>query len=159
MHKQLCKDSAICRSGLPDYLITMRKPGENMEPISHPNGLEEFHGDNSPTKGVLSHERWRRYASPVWMDINQTDTLQYSSAREEKDERHICPLQLDTIRRGLHLWTNPGDLVLSPFAGIGSEGYVALEMGRQFIGMELKESYFKQAVNNLRNIKKQGILI
>lgn len=130
-----------------------------MEPISHPNGLEEFHGDNSPTKGVLSHERWRRYASPVWMDINQTDTLQYSSAREEKDERHICPLQLDTIRRGLHLWTNPGDLVLSPFAGIGSEGYVALEMGRQFIGMELKESYFKQAVNNLRNIKKQGILI
>lgn len=159
MHKQLCKDSSRVRAGLPDYLITMRKDGENKEPITHNEGLEIFYGENEPTKGVLSHERWRRYASPIWMDINQSDTLQHRTAREEKDERHICPLQLDTIRRGIHLYTNEGDIVLSPFAGIGSEGYVALEMGRQFIGIELKETYAAQAISNLKTVKKQGILI
>lgn len=159
MHKQLCKDSSRVRSGLPDYLITMRKDGDNEEPIKHGEGLDTFYGENEPIRGVLSHERWRRYASPVWMDINQSDTLQHRTAREEKDERHICPLQLDIIRRGLHLYTNEGDMVLSPFAGIGSEGYVALGMGRQFVGIELKESYAKQAINNLKTVKRQGILI
>ena len=92
---------------------------------------------------------WQRVASPVWMDINQSDTLQYMSARDQEDEKHICPLQLEVIRRGIMLWTNPNDIVLSPFMGIGSEGYVALEMSRRFVGVELKASYFKQAAANL----------
>ncbi len=170
MHKQLCKDSAMCRNGLPDYLITVRKPGENPEPISHPEGLTDFIGEDEPDgrKGepelkdsqkhkdismakrdpVYSHHVWRRYASPVWMDINQSRTLQKESAREEKDERHICPLQLDVIERALELWTNPNDIVLSPFAGIGSEIYSAIRMKRRGVGIELKGSYFKQAVAN-----------
>jgi DNA modification methylase len=92
---------------------------------------------------------WQRYASPVWMDINPTDTLQYRSAREHDDERHICPLQLGVIRRAMDLWSNQGDTVLSPFAGIGSEGYVALQKGRRFVGAELKASYYEQACRNL----------
>ncbi len=150
MHKQLCKDSTMCRSGLPDYLIAMRKPGENLEPVAHENGLERFAGDNPPATGNLSHERWRRYASPVWMDIRQTYTLQASPARESEDERHICPLQLDVIERALMLWSNERDVVLSPFMGIGSEGYVSIKENRKFIGIELKESYFNVAVNNLK---------
>ncbi len=136
LHKQLKKDSCMSRQGIPDYLVTMRKPGENAEPVKHTN--ESF-----PV------EQWQRYASPVWMDIDPSDTLQYRSAREDEDERHICPLQLEVIRRALRMWTNPGDTVLSPFAGIGSEGYVSLEMGRRFIGAELKESYYRQAAANL----------
>lgn len=150
MHKQLTKDSSRCRAGIPDYLIAMRKPGENPEPIPHENGLDYFVGENPPRGGVMSHEIWRRYASPVWMDINQTNTLQRESARDELDERHVCPLQLDVIERALVLWSNAGDVVLSPFAGIGSEGYQAIKMGRKFVGIELKESYYKQAVDNLR---------
>lgn len=149
MHKQLMKDSTRCRAGIPDYLVVMRKPGENPEPVAHENGLTEFIGENAPKHGNMSHEIWRRYASPVWMDINQSDTLNKTSAREERDERHICPLQLDVIARALTLWSNPGDVVLSPFAGIGSEGYQAVKMGRKFIGVELKASYFKQACLNL----------
>lgn len=136
LHKQLKKDSALSRQGIPDYLVTMRKDGENMKPISHTN--EDFPVD-----------MWQRYASPVWMDINPSDTLQYRSARDNEDERHICPLQLEVIRRAMDLWTAPNDVVLSPFMGIGSEGYVALQKGRRFIGTELKESYFNQAVKNL----------
>ena len=151
MHKQLCKDSSMSRCGIPDYLVAVRAPGENPQPIRHPDGLTEFYGENEPTSGNLSHERWRRYASPVWMDINPSNTLQKESAREHDDERHICPLQLDVIDRGIHLWSNPGDVVLSPFAGIGSEGYEALRLGRRFIGIELKKSYFDQAVKNLAN--------
>ena len=151
MHKQLCKDSALSRCGIPDYLVAVRAPGENPQPISHPDGLTEFYGENEPTSGNLSHERWRRYASPVWMDINPSNTLQKESAREHDDERHICLLQLDVIDRGIHLWSNPGDVVLSPFAGIGSEGYESLRLGRRFIGIELKKSYFDQAVKNLAN--------
>lgn len=161
-HKQIVKDSAMCGQGLPDYLITMRKPGANPEPISHPNGFTEYVGEaeepsklhitNNPKTNKFSHIIWQRYASPVWFDIRQTNTLQHRSAREHKDEKHICPLQLDVIRRALELWTNPGDTVLSPFAGIGSEGYVALESDRKFIGIELKESYFKQAAANLKQV-------
>lgn len=155
MHKQLCKDSTRCRAGIPDYLIVMRKPGDNPEPVSHEKGLESFVGENPPTKGTISHEIWRRYASPVWMDINQSNTLQKNSARDEKDERHICPLQLDVIERALILWSNEGDIVLSPFAGIGSEGYQSVKTGRKFVGIELKESYYKQARLNLANAENE----
>ena len=136
LHKQIKKDSTMSRQGIADYLVTMRKHGENPERVSHT--AEEF-----PVS------LWQRYASPVWMDINPSRTLQKTSAREEKDERHICPLQLDVIDRAIMLWTNPGDTVLSPFAGIGSEGHQAVIMGRKFLGIELKESYWKQAVANL----------
>lgn len=139
LHKQIKKDSCMSRQGIPDYLVTMRKPGDNPERVSHTD-------DDFPVA------LWQRYASPVWMDINPSDTLQKESAREEKDERHICPLQLDVIRRGLKLWTNPGDTVFSPFMGIGSEGHVALTEGRKFVGAELKRSYFDQAVANLRHV-------
>lgn len=139
LHKQLKKDSCMSRQGIPDYLVTMRKAGENEEPVSHTN--ESF------PVGI-----WQRYASPVWMDINPSDTLQATSARDEKDERHICPLQLTVIRRALNLWTNPGDVVLTPFLGIGSEAYVALELGRKAIGIELKPSYFQQAVRNCAGV-------
>ncbi len=156
MHKQLLKDSTRCRAGIPDYLIAMRKPGENPEPVSHDKGLSDFAGENPPIGGVQSHEIWRRYASPVWMDINQSNTLQKASARDEKDERHICPLQLDVIERALTLWSNPGDIVLSPFAGIGSEGYQSVKMGRKFIGIELKASYYKQARLNLKSAEDES---
>lgn len=137
LHKQLKKDSCMSRQGIPDYLVTMRKPGTNPEPVAHT-------ADDFPV------DLWQRFASPVWMDINPYDTLQKESAREHEDERHICPLQLEVIRRALKLWSNPGDLVLSPFTGIGSEGYVALQEGRRFVGAELKQSYFAQAAANLR---------
>lgn len=135
--KQIQKDSCMSRMGLPDRVVTFRKPGSNPDPVGH-------------SKAEFPVDQWQKWASPVWNDINPSDTLQYMSAREENDERHICPLQLEVIRRCLRLWSNPGDTVLSPFAGIGSEGYVSLEEGRRFIGCELKPSYFKQAVANLR---------
>ena len=137
LHKQLKKDSCMSRQGIPDYLVTMRKPGDNPQRVTHT--AEEF-----PV------QVWQRYASPVWMDINPGNTLQRESAREERDERHICPLQLEVIARALKLWTNPFDTVLSPFAGIGSEGYEAVKAGRKFIGIELKQSYWKQASLNLK---------
>jgi hypothetical protein len=160
-HKQIVKDAAMCRQGLPDFLVTMRAPGENPEPVEHkPRGFERYIGEDAAPRrdkgktardNKYSHEVWQRYASPVWMDIDPSDTLQRESAREEKDERHICPLQLGVIRRGIEIWTNPGDTVLSPFAGIGSEGYVAIQEGREFIGIELKRSYWEQAHRNLAN--------
>jgi hypothetical protein len=136
LYKQLRKDSAMSRQGIPDYLVTMRKPGENPEPVTK-------QADDFPV-GL-----WQNYASPVWHDINPSDTLQFRSAREQQDERHICPLQLQVIQRGIELWSNSGDIVLSPFAGIGSEGYVALQLGRKFTGVELKRSYWEQACKNL----------
>ena len=160
MHKQLCKDSSMSRAGIPDYLLGFRKPGGNEEFINHPDGLTEFHGEDEPRIGVLSHERWRRYASPVWMDCRMTNTLQYMSARESEDEKHICPLSLDISRRAVQLWSNPGDVVLTPFMGIGSEVYSAVELGRKGIGIELKTSYFNQAVKNIKTLDapKQGDL-
>jgi hypothetical protein len=136
LHKQLKKDSCMSRQGIADYVVTVRKPGENIDPVSHTN--QTFPVDD-----------WQQYASPVWMDINPSDTLQYMSAREHDDERHICPLQLEVIRRCLRMWSRPGDLVLSPFAGIGSEGFEAVKSGRKFVGAELKRSYFEQACRNL----------
>jgi DNA modification methylase len=143
LYKQLRKDSCISRQGIPDYLVTMRKPGENLERVTKTH--ESFPVD-----------RWQNYASPVWMDINPSDTLQRESAREDNDERHICPLQLQVIERGIELWTNPNDVVLSPFAGIGSECFQAVKMGRRAIGIELKESYYKQAVLNVKRAAKEA---
>ncbi len=159
LHKTIRKDSAMSRQGIADYLVVMRTPGDNIEPIAHTH----------ETFPVL---RWQRYASPVWATmgdpdeegfamcsaeetgdessgINPSNTLQYRSAREHDDERHICPLQLGVIRRAIRLWSNPDEVVWSPFAGIGSEGYVALQEGRRFVGAELKASYYQQAVRNL----------
>lgn len=137
LYKQLRKDSAMSRQGVPDYLVTMRKPGINPDPVTK-------------THEGFPVDRWQQYASPVWMDINQSDTLQRESAREEADERHVCPLQIPVIERAMELWTNQGDLVCSPFGGIGSESYVALKMGRRALTVELKRSYFVQLVRNLQ---------
>ena len=136
LHKSVRENASMCRQGIPDYLVTMRTPGDVVERVKHT--AEDY---------PVGH--WQKVASPVWMDIDPSDTLQYASAREHDDERHICPLQLEVIRRGVELWTNPGDIVLSPFAGIGSEGYVTLQMGRRFVGAELKASYYQQAARNL----------
>jgi len=158
-HKQISKDASRCAQGLADYVITMRKMGANPEPVSKGRGFETYIGadkepnhskTDNPRTNKYSHNVWRRYASPVWMDINQTRTLNAKLARDNEDERHMCPLQLDVIERCLELWTNPGDTVLSPFAGIGSEGYCALKMGRKFIGTELKTSYYDVACKNLK---------
>jgi DNA modification methylase len=145
LHKQIKKDSCMSRQGIADYLVTMRKPGDNPEPVAH-------------TNETFPVELWQRYASPVWMDIDPGNTLQYMAARESDDERHICPLQLDVINRVLELWSNPGDTVLSPFAGIGSEGFCALEKKRRFVGVELKESYYRTAIKNLDAAGRQGEL-
>jgi DNA modification methylase len=134
LHKSVRENAAMCRQGIPDYLITVRAPGE-CERVTH--------GAEYPV------DLWQKVASPVWMDINPSDTLQYMSAREHDDERHIAPLQLEVIRRGVMLWTNPDDIVLSPFGGIGSEPYVAVEMGRRAVAVELKASYFRQMVANV----------
>ena len=155
MHKQLCKDSTRSRAGIPQYLLAFRKDGENQEPVAHINGLQEFVGENPPIHGNLSHERWRRYASPVWMDINFSNTLNAKAARENDDERHVCPMALDLIERAITLWSNPGDVVFDPFSGIGSTGYQAIKMGRKFIGSELKAAYFVQACKNMHSAKSQ----
>ena len=139
LHKQIKKDSAMCRQGIPDYLVVMRKPGDNPEPVTH-------------TNETFPVEIWQKYASPIWTDINPSDTLQYRSARDNEDEKHICPLQLTVIRRALNLWTNPDDVVLTPFMGIGSEVVTALENGRRAVGVELKDSYYKQAEKNARAV-------
>jgi len=145
LHKQLKKDSCMSRQGVPDYVVTMRKPGENANRVTHTN-------ESYPVS------EWQQVASPIWTDINPSDTLQYRSARENEDEKHICPLQLEVIRRCLRLWSKPGDVVLSPFMGIGSEGYCAIQAGCKFIGIELKASYYQQAMKNLASINAQGTL-
>lgn len=163
LHKQIVKDSCISGQGLADYMLMFRKPGDNPEPVSGcfdayygADGTEpDFSKYTTATDGRnwYSIEVWQRYASPVWMDINQTRTLQYRGGRDEKDEQHISPLQLDVIERCIDLWSNPGDTVLTPFLGIGSEVYCAVKMGRKGLGIELKPSYFAQAKRNLEAIK------
>ncbi len=143
LHKTVRENASMSRMGVPDYLITMRAPGDVQDRVKHD-------AKDYPV------EYWQKVASPIWMDINPSDTLQYRSAREHDDERHIAPLQLEVIRRGIQLWTNPGDVVLTPFMGIGSEVYVAIEQGRKGIGVELKRSYFQQAVRNLENATKEA---
>jgi DNA modification methylase len=143
LHKQLLKDSAMSRVGSAEYMLIFRKPGKNDNPITH-------------DRSEYPVELWQKDASPVWMDVNQTRVLNGKQARDNADERHICPLQLDVIERCLRLWTNKNDLVLSPFAGIGSEGYCALKMKRRFLGIELKESYFNQALKNLKDAEEES---
>jgi hypothetical protein len=165
LHKQIVKDSTISGQGLADYIVTFRKRGENPEPVS--GCFDAYYGDSDGPdftkyttdkdgRNWYSIEVWQRYASPVWLDINQTRTLQYRGGRDQKDEQHISPLQLDVIERCIDLWSNEGDTVLTPFLGIGSEVYCAARMGRRGIGVELKPSYFAQAVKNLAEIEKIG---
>lgn len=144
--KQLRKDSTMSRAGLPDYLLAFRKPGTNNDPVTH-------------TPDEFPVEQWQRWASPVWMDVNQTRTLNVHAAREAADEKHICPLQLDVIERALVLWSNRGDTVFSPFMGIGSEGVCSVRLGRKFIGTELKESYWKQACGFLRQAEAESVTL
>ena len=187
LHKQIMKDSCMSGQGLADYVVTFRKPGENPEPVSggfdkwigaEPDG--SYWSDARTSVGIdISREAyvlhaaktenpwpyetwasilvWQRYASPVWMDIDQTRTLQYRGGRDQADEQHISPLQLDVIERCIELWSAPGDVVLTPFLGIGSEVWGAVEMGRLGIGFELKPSYFAQAVKNLANRKSLSV--
>lgn len=142
LYKQVRKDASFSRQGLPDYLVVFRKWAEDeedersIEPVEH-------------TKENFPLPIWQNYASPVWMDIQRTNVLNVYQAREDKDEKHICPLQLDVIERAIDLWTNPGDIVFSPFMGIGSEIYTAVKMGRKGIGVELKESYFENSYKNI----------
>lgn len=145
LHKQIKKDSCMSRMGIPDTIVTFRKPGVNPEPTQHTNEsfpVNQWQQYASPV--------WEEYPTPVWWDINQSATLQRKSARTERDEKHICPLQLPVIQRCIELWTNPGDVVLDLFDGIGSTGYQALLMGRKYVGVELKESYYQQSVENLK---------
>lgn len=145
LHKTIKKDSSLSRTGIPDYILVFRNAGDNLVPITHQDKDEN-------KENYLPVNLWQKYAEPVWYDINYSDTLQYTSAREEKDEKHICPLQLETIRRCLHLWSNEGETVLSPFGGIGSEGHESLRLKRNFIGIELKPSYYNQMQRNLQRM-------
>lgn len=137
LHKQVKKDSAMSRVGIPDYLMVFRKEGEH----------------NHPIQCGIDVDTWQKYASPVWMDIDYSNTLNREEGRDNNDEKHICPLQLDTIERAITLWSNEGDTVLTPFLGIGSEVYEAVKLGRFGMGFELKESYFKCAINNIRSME------
>lgn len=176
LHKQIEKDSSLSGQGLADYVVTFRKPGDNEAAIA--GKLTEWIGDDSMDVSPEAWERdaarlraegrkpwpyeqwksiliWQRYASPVWSDIRQTRTLQYRAGRDEQDEVHISPLQLDVIERCIDLWSIAGETVLTPFLGIGSEVYAAVERGRKGVGIELKESYFRQAVKNLDGLKRR----
>jgi hypothetical protein len=177
LHKQLCKDSALSGQGLADYIVTFRKPGENETAIA--GELDRYVGDAVdvspeayerdaaairaegrepwPFKQWVSIMTWQRYASPVWTDIRQTRTLQYRAGRDEKDELHISPLQLDVIERCVELWSNPGETVITPFMGIGSEVYCAVQAGRRGVGFELKDSYFRQAVVNMQRLQQERL--
>lgn len=142
LYKQLQKDSIKSRGGMPDYLLTFVKPGDNAVPIRH-------------TPADFPLDQWQEWASPVWMTVDQSRVLDVRPGREAADERHLCPLQLDVIERALIMWSNQGDVVMSPFAGIGSEGFCAIKAGRRFLGIELKESYWRTAIANLDGVEKQ----
>jgi len=179
-HKQVTKDMSMIRTGLADKVLVFKKKGENETPIQlkdkrftsyipmhefdtfprTPEGFNEHWGYNPDSSydrlTQYSHMIWQRYASPVWMDINVTNVLNYMNARDQIDEKHICPLQLDVISRVILLYSNEGETILSPFGGIGSEGYQALKMGRKSISIELKKSYFDINVKNHRNAVEQN---
>lgn len=149
LYKTFRTDGSRCRTGMPDYLLIFRKPVDGAtektpDPVIH-----------DPDRYPVT--RWQEIASPVWMTIDQTDVLNVRIAREDKDERHLCPLQLDVIERAVTLYSNADDTVYSPFMGVGSEGFQSLKMGRRFIGTELKPAYFAQAVRNLRQAEQDGI--
>ena len=165
-HKTIVDDSSKCSCASADYLLIFRKPGENKEPIVHPTGLHEYAGSREIPKDLLkykgwqgkqienfySHWIWRQYASAFWDDVRIERVLPFKESRDEEDEKHVHPLQLDVIERAVTLWTNPSDTVLTPFMGVGSEVYQAVSMGRKGIGVELKPSYYSQALKNLEDI-------
>lgn len=136
LHKQLKKDSTMSRVGIPDYVLIFRKDGDRADPVNC----------------TINVDTWQKWASPVWMDIDYGDTLNARDGRDEKDEKHICPLQLPTIERLIGLYSNEGDTVFTPFMGVGSEVYQAIKMNRKGVGIELKESYFNTAVDNIKAV-------
>lgn len=163
-HQTIVEDSSRCGNASADYLLVFRRKGENPIPIVHPEGLTQYAGERRIPREVLpyrnwqgpqienkySHWIWRQYASAFWDDVRLDHVLSYKESKDEEDEKHIHPLQLDVIERILVLWSNPGEVVLTPFAGVGSEVYVAVQLGRKGVGIELKPSYYKQAQKNLR---------
>jgi hypothetical protein len=171
LYKQLRKDSTMSRQGLADYLVAFRKRGENPVPITHPHGLMEYAGarpiphellryrgwQGKQTENRYSHWIWRQYASAFWDDVRLDRVLPFKASRDEEDEKHIHPLQLDVIDRAVVLWSNPGERVLTPFMGVGSEVYGAVRAGRLGIGIELKRSYYRQAVRNLEAAASDGL--
>ena len=166
LHKTIKKDSAMSRMGIPDYVVVMRKPGDNERPVA---GEFQWYAGETPPHGFTTHTRddgtqfampgesntsidvWQKYASPIWDDIRDTYTLNYKEGRDSDDERHICPLQLDVVERCLQLWSLPDDVVWTPFMGIGTEVYMSLKLGRKAIGVELKPSYYDLAKRNVMN--------
>ncbi len=164
-HKQLCKDSSECRMGISDMIVAFRKKGENQVPISNENGLDTYHGGNPMPRKLdrfmghvdartnkRSHWIWQQYASPVWMDIRQGKVLPFRGGKDDDDEKHICPLQIDVVERFMVLWSTKGDIVFDPFMGIGTLPYCALKSERKVIACDLKFSYYKQALLNIRHI-------
>jgi len=170
-HQQIVEDSSRCSNAAADYVLVFRKPGNNPEPIAHPKGLREYAGERQmPTAAQLrenweggqienfySHWIWRQYASAFWDDIRPNRVLPFIDARDEVDEKHVHPLQLDIIERILVLWSNPGETILTPFMGVGSEVYAAVRLGRRAMGIELKPSYFRQALKNLQEAESQQL--
>lgn len=168
-HKSLVEDSSRCTVASADYLLVFRHAGENPVPITHPVGLTEYAGERQPPSDVLryrgwtgnqienrySHWIWRQYASAFWDDVRLDRVLPFKAARDQEDEKHCHPLQLDVIDRCLVLWSNPGEVVLTPFMGVGSEVYGAVCAGRRAMGIELKPTYYRQAVKNLAQAKQQ----
>jgi len=176
MHKLIVEDSTECFTAMPDYVLIFKKNGENEVPVTHPTGLsyyagakpmlpemekkygtyeqlrKKYAGHEDPKTNKLSHIIWQRYASSVWDDIRIDNVLKYKEGRDEDDEKHVHPLQLDVIHRIVELYSNPNEKVLTPFMGVGSEVYGAVSMGRKGIGVELKDSYYKQAIKNLKNV-------
>jgi len=168
-HKTLCEDSTRCSIANADFLLMFRKRGTNKIPVEHKTGMIDYAGENQPSanlygkdipgdqkKNEYSQYIWRQYASSVWMDIRVDNVLPYVSAKEDEDEKHVHPLQLDVIERCVQLWSNPGEVVLTPFMGVGSEVYGAVKLGRKGIGIELKESYYNQAVRNITGLHQNG---
>jgi DNA modification methylase len=164
-HKTVCDDASLCDVAGADYLLVFRREGKNEVPVSHERGLLEYYGTDKPPHDLLqfrgmegdqklnkySHHVWRRYASSSWHDIDIANVLPYQEARDAEDERHVHPLQLDVIARAIELRSNPGEIVLTPFMGVGSEVYQAVVMGRRGVGCELKPSYYRQAVKNIQH--------
>ena len=177
MHKLVVEDSSEIFTAMPDYVLIFKKAGENEIPITHSKGFSEYFGTTpllpemektygnfedmqikyknwkDPKTNKLSHIIWQRYASSVWDDIRISNTLKFKDSREEDDEKHVHPLQLDVIHRIVELYSNPNEVVLTPFMGVGSEVYKPVELGRKAIGIELKDSYFKQAILNLKELE------
>jgi len=169
-HRQIVKDSSLCTNAGADYILAFRKKGRNEVPIAHPTGFKTYAGEREPPEGFwekfkdwkdpqtnkLAHWIWQQYASSIWDDIRVSRVLPYKAARDKDDEKHVHPLQLDVIERCIQMWSNPGDVVMTPFMGVGSEVYGALSLGRRAIGIELKESYFRQAVRNVASVRPVG---